>query len=148
MVEPIGSLMVSQYQSYKPNSFSNTQEAVNMENISSMVETQTINKMHTVSNLSESAFNKNNENNNFNNQTKKEFLEKDKKKIKENVDKINKQIKNTSVRFSVHEKSNRIEIKVIDKNTDKVIREIPPEKMLDAYADRMELLGLGFDVKK
>ena len=87
-------------------------------------------------------------NNNFNNQTKKEFLEKDKKKIKENVDKINKQIKNTSVRFSVHEKSNRIEIKVIDKDTDKVIREIPPEKMLDAYADRMELLGLGFDVKK
>lgn len=147
MMEPIGSLMISQYQACKPNN-SDVQKDYSSANINHFIEQETIKKMNAVTNVSKSTFDKSNENNDFNSKSKKEFLEKDKKRIKENIDRINKQIRNTSIRFIVHEESNRIEIKVIDEDTDKVIREIPPEKMLDAYAERMEFLGLNFDAKR
>lgn len=50
-------------------------------------------------------------------------------------------------RYSFHEKTNRILIRVIDTNTHEVLKEIPPEKNLDAIAKVMELVGLIFDKK-
>src|SRR5690554_3802114 len=35
------------------------------------------------------------------------------------------------LQFLVHEASNRMYVKVIDKETDEVIRELPPERLLD-----------------
>jgi flagellar protein FlaG len=57
-------------------------------------------------------------------------------KIKKAVEEINQKIrpKNTSCQFSYHEETNRISIKVIDTDEDKVIREIPAEKTLDIIA--------------
>lgn len=49
--------------------------------------------------------------------------------------------------FSVHEKTKEILIKVIDVKTDEVIREIPPEKILDLVAKLCELAGIFVDEK-
>ncbi|MTI65732.1 MAG: flagellar protein FlaG [Firmicutes bacterium] len=52
---------------------------------------------------------------------------------------------NRRLEFSVHEKTKDIMIKVIDSDTDEIIREIPPEKILDMVADFMEKAGLLVD---
>ncbi|WP_242661386.1 flagellar protein FlaG [Alkaliphilus metalliredigens] len=47
--------------------------------------------------------------------------------------------------FSFHEKTNAIMIKVIDRNNDEVIREIPPEKLVNMMANMLEVAGLLID---
>lgn len=47
--------------------------------------------------------------------------------------------------FAIHEKTRQIMVKVIDTVTDDIIREIPPEKILDALADRWKLSGILVD---
>jgi len=69
-------------------------------------------------------------------------------KVKSAVDDINKQIKNTRCSFKYHEETNRISITVIDKDTDEVIKEIPPEKTLDMIAKAWELAGLMVDERR
>ena len=63
------------------------------------------------------------------------------------IEKANKAIEgaNTEMRFSVHERTHQISIKVIDKDKNEVIREIPPEKILDMVANMMELAGIFLD---
>lgn len=63
------------------------------------------------------------------------------------IEKLNKTAKlfNRSLKFTVHEATNRTMISVIDTDTDKVIREIPEEKVLDMVAKMQECLGIIFD---
>ncbi|MGF7059803.1 flagellar protein FlaG [Brassicibacter mesophilus] len=49
--------------------------------------------------------------------------------------------------FSIHDKTKEIMVKVIDTNTDEVIREIPPEKILDMVAKLWEMAGIIVDKK-
>lgn len=49
--------------------------------------------------------------------------------------------------FSIHEKTNQIMVKVIDVNSDEIIREIPPEKILDMVACMWEIAGIIIDEK-
>lgn len=49
--------------------------------------------------------------------------------------------------ISIHEKTKQIMVKVIDAGTDEVIREIPPEKVLDIKAKLAELRGIMLDKK-
>ncbi|CDN43218.1 flagellar protein FlaG [Paenibacillus sp. P22] len=51
----------------------------------------------------------------------------------------------TTVEFSVHKETNAIMIKVINKETNEIIREVPPEKTLDVAAKLMEVAGLLVD---
>ena len=53
----------------------------------------------------------------------------------------------TSLKFVLHEKLDEYYVLVIDKSTEEVIREIPPEKLLDMYAAMAEYLGLIVDEK-
>ncbi|WP_438348849.1 flagellar protein FlaG [Paenibacillus sp. FA6] len=50
-----------------------------------------------------------------------------------------------SFEISVHKETNAIMVKVFDKRTGDLIREIPSEKILDVAADMMKLNGLIFD---
>ncbi|MBP7059204.1 MAG: flagellar protein FlaG [Lachnospiraceae bacterium] len=68
--------------------------------------------------------------------------------IKEAVDTINKSMPNTEAIFGIHEKTNRVMIKIIDKDTHKVIKEFPPEKTLDLIAKAWELAGILVDEKR
>lgn len=56
--------------------------------------------------------------------------------------------RNTSIQFQVHDKTNQLVIKVADRDTGEVIREIPPEKSLDFLAKVQEMLGLIVDVRR
>jgi len=47
--------------------------------------------------------------------------------------------------FSIHEETKHIVVKVIDVATDEVIREIPPEKILDLVASLWKISGLIVD---
>ncbi len=49
--------------------------------------------------------------------------------------------------FSIHEKTKQIMLKVIDANTDEIIRELPPEKILDMVAAMWEVAGIIIDKK-
>lgn len=49
--------------------------------------------------------------------------------------------------FVVHEGTGSLMVKVIDTNTNKVIREIPPEEVLDLAARMKEAFSIFFDVK-
>ncbi len=68
--------------------------------------------------------------------------------IKKAVSEINKRANETEAVFGVHEKTNRITIKIVDKKTKDVIREVPAEKTLDLIAKAWELAGLMVDEKR
>ncbi|OUS75145.1 hypothetical protein B1748_18580 [Paenibacillus sp. MY03] len=54
---------------------------------------------------------------------------------------------NTSLSISVHEESNQLLIKVVNKDSGDVIREIPPEKTLDYLANLLKFAGIIIDKK-
>jgi flagellar protein FlaG len=54
---------------------------------------------------------------------------------------------NVSLKFDLHEATGRTMVKVIDRETEEVIREFPPEKVLDLAAKMEEMLGILFDQK-
>jgi len=51
----------------------------------------------------------------------------------------------THLEFHLHEKLDRYYVKVIDAETKELIREIPPEKLLNMYAAMRDLMGLLVD---
>ncbi|CAH1209574.1 hypothetical protein PAECIP111892_03255 [Paenibacillus auburnensis] len=53
----------------------------------------------------------------------------------------------TTLEISVHEKTHDIMVKVMNKDTGELIREIPPEKTLDLVAKMMEIAGILVDEK-
>ena len=53
----------------------------------------------------------------------------------------------TTLEMSVHEKTHQILVKVLNKETGELIREIPPEKTLDLVAKMMEIAGILVDEK-
>ena len=71
------------------------------------------------------------------------------KSIKEAIENTNKKLIATDRKFefSIHEETNDIIVRVINKETDEIIREIPSEKILDMVAKMMELAGLFINEK-
>lgn len=63
------------------------------------------------------------------------------------IEKANKSLVGTytSFEFSVHEKTKQIMVKVLDRDTGEMIREIPPEKILDMVAKMWEMAGILVD---
>jgi flagellar protein FlaG len=51
----------------------------------------------------------------------------------------------TVLDFSIHKSTNQIMVKVLERDTGKVVREIPPEKMLDFVAKLWEMAGILVD---
>jgi len=66
------------------------------------------------------------------------------------IEKANRAISgaNRKFEFSIHEKTKEIMIKVLDSDTNQVIREIPPEKILDMVAKMWEMAGLIVDERR
>ncbi len=67
--------------------------------------------------------------------------------IKKAVDEINKKAHNSEAVFGIHDATNRVTIKIDDKDTKKVLKEYPPEKTLDMIAKVWEMAGLLVDKK-
>lgn len=75
--------------------------------------------------------------------------EEEKEKVKEVTEGMNEFLKpvHTSLKFEFHDKLEEYYVTIVDENTDEVIREIPPKKMLDMYASIAESLGFIVDHK-
>ena len=67
--------------------------------------------------------------------------------IRKAVDEINKKAHNSEAVFGIHDTTNRVTIKIVDKDTKKVLKEYPPEKTLDMIAKVWEMAGLLVDKK-
>ena len=72
------------------------------------------------------------------------------RRIKNAVDHANQTMRHakTKCEFSYHEETKRVSIKVIDEETEEVIREIPPEETLEMLSKMWELAGLMVDEKR
>jgi len=72
------------------------------------------------------------------------------KVVIEAIEKANRAIDGarTEFRFSIHKQTHEISVKVIDKDKGEVIREIPPEKVLDMVAKMWEMAGIIVDERR
>ncbi len=82
------------------------------------------------------------------NNTQQQSQEQKNAQLKKAVEDINKKAVNSEAIFGIHEATNRVTIKIVDKDTKKVIKELPPEKTLDMIAKVWELAGLMVDEKR
>jgi flagellar protein FlaG len=81
------------------------------------------------------------------NRTNEEKVAADNDKIKKAIENIKAQLPNSEVKFGIHDKTDRVTIKLVDKKTKEVIKEFPPEKTLDMIAKCMEIAGVLVDEK-
>lgn len=72
------------------------------------------------------------------------------KQLIEAIEKTNKVIEGTtcSFKYSVHDVTKKIMVKVIDRETQEVIKEFPPEKILDMVAKMWEVAGIMIDERR
>jgi flagellar protein FlaG len=70
--------------------------------------------------------------------------------LEEEVEKINTaaQTFNTGLRFRIHEGSERVMVEVVDLDENEVIKEIPPEKILNMVAQIQNIIGLFIDTRR
>lgn len=85
-----------------------------------------------------------------NNQESGNGKEPTEKEVKSKIDQANKELKHakTGLDFKYHEATKRVSITVYDKDTQEVIREIPPEKSLDMLEKMWELAGMVVDDRR
>lgn len=70
--------------------------------------------------------------------------------LEESIKKLNTTAEafNIRLRFKVDEETDRIVVKVVEKETEKVIREIPPEQVLNMVAQIQDLIGVLVDSRR
>lgn len=68
--------------------------------------------------------------------------------LKKAIAEMNRKINsNEEAVFGVHEDTNRIMIKIVNKDTKEIVKEFPPEKTLDMIAKVWEIAGILVDEK-
>lgn len=72
-----------------------------------------------------------------------------KEKLQQAVDTVNEflQINHSSSKFVLHDGLERYFVQVVDAETEEVVKEIPPKKLLDAFYEMQKLLGMIVDEK-
>ena len=84
-------------------------------------------------------------------ETLKELVGKEKEPAKSTIDatmsSLNARMKKTKCAYAYDEDTKRITIKVYDSDSDELIREVPPEKSLEALKKVWELAGIIIDQK-
>lgn len=68
--------------------------------------------------------------------------------IRKAVEQLNKSMGNSEAVFGIHEGTNRVTIKIVDKSTKEVLKELPPEKTLDMIARVWDMAGILVDEKR
>lgn len=70
-----------------------------------------------------------------------------KEDLEQNIEGVNKflDLNQTTLKFQVHEDLDRLFVEVIDRNTQEVVREIPPKEFLDMISSMLEHVGLIVD---
>lgn len=68
--------------------------------------------------------------------------------IKEAVSKINSKTNSCEAVYGIHEGTNRVTIKMVDKKTKETVKEFPAEETLDLIAKAWELAGIMVDERR
>ena len=138
-IEPLGSVMSVQAQGTVP------QKPVATEKVEIPTNTvQPVEKVDQTTSVVENAQGKGN--GSAEQQAEKQTTN---EQIKKAVEQINKKLSAQSEAvFGIHEETNRVTIKIVDKETKEVIREVPPEKTLDMIAKVWEIAGILVDEKR
>ncbi|GAA3351005.1 flagellar protein FlaG [Lysinibacillus fusiformis] len=78
-----------------------------------------------------------------------ESQEVSKEKLQNAIDTVNEflQINHNASKFVLHDGLDRYFVQVVDTQTEEVVKEIPPKKLLDAYYEMQKLLGMIVDEK-
>jgi len=143
-MEPINSVMSLQQQTYTPQP--KPAEPVKAADINSDLADSAATPLEdiaVVGNVTEKGGNDNSENQSPSDR------EASNEQIRQAVEKIKKgQLENSEAVFGFHEKTNRVTIKIVDKKTKEVIKELPPEKTLDMIARVWEMAGLFVNEKR
>ena len=139
-IEPLGSIMSMQAQTATPVKTQAPQvEVANSEPTPSNV-VQEVTNVEKVHDVTKDTLAKENSQD-----TKREATN---EQIRKAVEKLNKSMNNSEAIFGIHEATNRVTIKIVDKSTKEVIKELPPEKTLDMIAKAWELAGILVDEKR
>ena len=137
-LEPINSMMTVQAQSFQPKTVT-PKPATEYTDVSLTADTPKVDENTKVVENADSKADAS-----YRQQEKEPSTE----QLHKAVEEINKKMMNSEVAFGFHEKTNRVTIKIIDKETKKVIKELPPEKTLDLIAKAWELAGIMVDEKR
>ncbi len=137
-IEPLGSIMSVQAQSHvqsKPAVKAAKSESDNMDVSAQDVIKRVDNTISIVENTGEKGDSDNNK-------------QPSNDQIKKAVEALNKKMAHSEAVFGIHDATNRVTIKIVDKDTKEVIRELPPEKTLDMIAKVWELAGILVDERR
>lgn len=139
-IEPLGSIMSVQAQSQvqtKPAA----QTAKTAAEYTDVSVQDTVKPADNTISIVESAKEKSNSGNDNNRQPSNE-------QIKKAVESLNKKMEHSEAIFGIHDGTNRVTIKIIDKDTKEVLKELPPERTLDMIAKVWEMAGILVDEKR
>lgn len=139
-VEPISSVMTFQAQGSVVQKPQAPAEAEKPEN-SSASGTAAVEYVDRTTSVVENAREKGQSNNGEQGQDQQAYHE----KVRKAVETLNKKMSNSEAVFGFHEDTNRVTIKIVDKSTKEVIKELPPEKTLDMIARVWEMAGILID---
>ena len=140
-IEPLGSIMSVQAQGVSvPKPVAQTKESSVETQSSTAQEAAQVD--NTVSVVAEGQ-SKSNANANSNEQQPSN------EQLKRAVEQLNKNmVAHSEAVFGIHEGTNRVTIKIVDKDTKEVLRELPPEKTLDMIAKVWEMAGILVDERR
>lgn len=107
---------------------------------------QSVDKVDTTTKVVENAGEKG-QNGNMNQRPEQQTVSDE--QIKKAVEQMNKNMMaHSEAIFGIHEGTNRVTIKIVDRDTKKVLKEVPPEKTLDMIAKVWEMAGILVDEKR
>ena len=119
-----------------------------VEPVSASAEQQAVQTMQTVTQPAQSQGYSSQKRGGEDSEQQKELTEAQQNQLKNAVNDFNKQMKDSEAIFGIHDKTNRVTIKIVDKKTKEVIKEYPPEQTLDMIAKVWEIAGILVDEKR
>lgn len=142
-IEPLGSIMSVQAQGVSvPRPVTQAKESSVETQSSTAQEAAQVDS--TVSVVAEGQ-SKSNANSNSNEQQQQPSNE----QLRRAVEQLNKNmVAHSEAVFGIHEGTNRVTIKIVDKDTKEVLKELPPEKTLDMIAKVWEMAGILVDERR
>ena len=148
MIEPLGSVTALQAEPYKAQVKPNQTQPVEAATEGTKIDSQPM--VDATTKAVESAEEKQQEGmqQELNSEQQKQASNEQLRKAVDDI--IKKMItnQNSELQFGIHEGTHRVTIKVIDRQSKKVIKELPPEKTLDMIAKAWELAGIMVDERR
>lgn len=134
-IEPISSMMTAQMQQVTPATNS-TKTAMEYTDVSVPKDTPKVDNTTKVVENTEGKSNQYQDSQPSNEQ------------IHKAVEELNRKMSNSECVFGIHEGTNRVTIKIVDRESKEVIKELPPEKTLDMIARVWEMAGIMVDERR